>query len=769
MIEKVVAIKNVGRFRSYVARGDVSFRKLTLIYASNGLGKSTLCAILRSMQSGQDKLVIERETLPVEPTSPPYVHICLDGNSYKFTDSKWNRIHPDLEIFDSTFVTENIYSGDHVGHVHKQRLYRVIVGKKGVGLITKIENLKEQIRQAGINEKDRKAVVEGCIPSGVTVEEYLQWERVADIEEQIRRKGEELERCQRSITQLTEIQSNKVLAEIRLPSLPQNFQETLNKKLEDIEVAAEAKVRDQITKHSMGQHGETWLSQGYGYIKEDMCPFCGQNIDANDLVNAYKSHFDTAYNNLKKEVNELASLINSEMGENSIYRRIRDVVSENEKLSGFWKQFSEISLSEISFQDVQDEYANLRNLCLELISKKQGNLLEQAGLDPKLNAVLREEENLREVINHYNDSVRQCNERIATLKTATRSEGDISDLQRELRLLEANKRRFDMEVSNACSDYENASNDKRNLEKDLERARKDLDIYSEETLRLSQESINGYLDLFNTGFRIVRVRSGYAGTTPSCQYCLEINDITIDLGDSKTRKAVPNFKNTLSSGDKSALAFAFFLAALKRDEEANRKIVVLDDPFTSLDQFRFNCTKELIWEIFSHAKQVIVLSHHRDFLKLLLDDELARNSNPKTLQLLREVDTTMIHDWNTAAEFETEFMRNHSVLLKFHRSGRGDPIEVVKCIRPLLEGYLMHLLPKHYDESRQLGEVINKVLDADLSSDLYNLPDIVEEVKAINNYSKKDHHFQSRNSSATTDRAELEGYVKRTLKLFGSA
>ena len=49
MLEKIVQIKNIGRFRDYAASGDVTFRKLTLVYAENGRGKTTLCVILRSL------------------------------------------------------------------------------------------------------------------------------------------------------------------------------------------------------------------------------------------------------------------------------------------------------------------------------------------------------------------------------------------------------------------------------------------------------------------------------------------------------------------------------------------------------------------------------------------------------------------------------------------------------------------------------------------------------------------------------------------------
>lgn len=52
-LKKVVSIQNVGRFHNAIVAGDVEFRKFTLIYGENGRGKTTLCAILRSLQSGK--------------------------------------------------------------------------------------------------------------------------------------------------------------------------------------------------------------------------------------------------------------------------------------------------------------------------------------------------------------------------------------------------------------------------------------------------------------------------------------------------------------------------------------------------------------------------------------------------------------------------------------------------------------------------------------------------------------------------------------------
>jgi hypothetical protein len=39
MLEKIVRINGIGRFRDYRASGDVTFRKLTLVYAETLLSK----------------------------------------------------------------------------------------------------------------------------------------------------------------------------------------------------------------------------------------------------------------------------------------------------------------------------------------------------------------------------------------------------------------------------------------------------------------------------------------------------------------------------------------------------------------------------------------------------------------------------------------------------------------------------------------------------------------------------------------------------------
>ena len=91
----------------------------------------------------------------------------------------------------------------------------------------------------------------------------------------------------------------------------------------------------------------------------------------------------------------------------------------------------------------------------------------------------------------------------------------------------------------------------------------------------------------------------------------------------------PCFKNTLSEGDKSTLAFAFFMAALEKMPELDKQIIVFDDPLSSLDETRREATARLLLALSPNVNQLDVFTHKRDFLYMLCD----KMPDNKTLQV----------------------------------------------------------------------------------------------------------------------------------------
>ncbi len=170
MIRKFISIKNVGRFLSYCASKDVELKRYSLIFAENGRGKTTLCAILRSLQTGNAAVVKGRTTLGV--SDPAEIKILLAGGSTAtFANGAWNTTVPNLAIFDSTFVAENVYSGDAVELDHKRKLFGFIVGKQGADLARRIEELDTASRDKSSEIRDRRAAVQ-ALAQGLTPEVF---------------------------------------------------------------------------------------------------------------------------------------------------------------------------------------------------------------------------------------------------------------------------------------------------------------------------------------------------------------------------------------------------------------------------------------------------------------------------------------------------------------------------------------------------------------------------------------------------------------------
>ncbi len=763
MLEKFISIKNIGRFHNCCPPGDVTFRKLTLLFAENGRGKTTLCAILRSLQTGQPEFISERRTLG--ETGLASVQMRLDGNTYSYGADGWSAIHSDIAIFDSVFVHDNVYAGDYVEHEHKKNLYRLIIGVQGVQLARQIEELNSRIRDANIDIKTKTDAISKMLPNGTTLEKYLAWHPIEDIETVIQQKKTEIASRERALGKAAEIQSKGLLATISLPAFPPDFLPILSKQLADIIADAETRVRQQIDAHNMGNQGETWLSQGLGFVASDKCPFCGQGIKDNKLIAAYRSHFNAAYTRLKREVAQLSQRISNAIGEASL-NTLQQTLSGNLTLIEFWKQFAEIAVPPFDFGNVRTKYASLRELALALAQSKQLSPTEPVTPGEDFEITLQGVTLLQASVEAYNAAVNTENTLINEQKTAVQRGTDITVMKRELADIEAMKTRFEPEIVQACNDYKDAVNAKKSLERQKQKAKEQLDLHCQQILQTYQSSINAYLDQFNADFRITNSQHQYTGGTPSSYYQIEINNNTVDLGDSRTQTGTPCFKTTLSSGDRSALALAFFLAAMEQDTGVGNKIVVLDDPFTSQDRFRRTCTQQLIRQLAGKAQQVIVLSHDPNFLRLLWEGYLSNDI--KVLQLCRTGDNTVIGEWDIEAETQSTYLKDYSALLDFYRERKGTALNVVRSIRPFIEGMLRSHFPGRFQQNEWLGDFIGKIRKATSVDGLAHAQTDLAEIEAINEYSKKYHHEQNSNADfEPLSEDELHGFVKRTLRLVG--
>jgi wobble nucleotide-excising tRNase len=210
----------------------------------------------------------------------------------------------------------------------------------------------------------------------------------------------------------------------------------------------------------------------------------------------------------------------------------------------------------------------------------------------------------------------------------------------------------------------------------------------------------------------------------------------------------------------------FFLSKLEQDQNLSNKIIVFDDPVSSLDGPRRIFTQQQIIKIGQHCRQVILLTHDLSFARLVFYN--FRN-NKCTLQILRKGTYSILDKWDLESATRSVYFKNYFSISDYLEQGPRDDNhmrDVVRCIRPLLEGYLRTKFPKEFKPEEWLGDFLKKVRSSKNGEPLFAIKDKLPEISEINDYSKKYHHDQNpgADSEPITD-TELKAFAKRTIKV----
>lgn len=738
MLKKIISIRNVGKFADYQYEGDLELRKLNIIYADNGQGKTTLATILRSLKLGEGSLIEGRRTLGT--SGEPEVNLLLDDSTLAFKDGKWETDLPDLEIFDSTFIAENVYSGGYVGHEHKRDLYRFVIGAKGVSLRKKVDHLdgKNRAKATKIGEKENE--IKTYISDSVKVSDFL--ELLRPPQGAITEKEKEI----RALETAEEIAEKSALDRISLPSIPWiELEELLVKSITSISKEAEQRVREHVA-CCMDKDGESWIESGLDYIKDSSCPFCGQSLAGNELIEAYQAYFGAAYQHLKEEIEDLLENIRSLLSEDEILSLQRRIGANNELIE-FWNDHVQASYPEIEFEAIQEAWQNVRKLLVESLEHKAAAPLELMASSEALEAAIEAYDSMSKAADDYNQTLSKANELIEAKKEETK-EGDLSQAGKELDDLKHQQSRHKPEVDRLCKEYKELCEEKKTLESEKQQAKDKLDEYADEVIEAYETSTNEHLHKCGAEVGIIELDRNYLGGKPRIEYRLQVDGEAVDLGKADTPADEPSFKNTFGSGDQSALAFSFFIARLKQypDSELQDKIVVLDDPASSLDAQRKTYTcHQVIW-LARHCEQVIVLTHNAHFARQIWD--CAKGMAPRTLWVKRKGNYSVIENLDIVEKTQGEYFKNYSDISEYLEEGPEDDSHmraVARCIRPLLEYYLRVRFPKEFKANEWLGSFVEKLSKAEKCDALYSFKPRLEELSEINDYSSKYHHGQNPN------------------------
>jgi wobble nucleotide-excising tRNase len=458
----------------------------------------------------------------------------------------------------------------------------------------------------------------------------------------------------------------------------------------------------------------------------------------------------------------LTGSIGSLFGEGAI-ARLETVAVQNRSGAEFWTTYCEIDqAAQMLPAELNAVVGELREAALALVGKKAGAPLEAVKADAALTKGLAKYKRLKEAVAIVNAAIKASNTLIASKKTATGAV-DLKTAEAELVRLKAVKARHAPAVAALCDGHAKLVKEKELIDKRKDKARKALDDHTKSVVKPYEGRINDFLDAFNAGFSITETKHGYPGGVASSSYQLLINNMPVDIGDGKTPIDQPSFKNTLSSGDRTTLALAFFLAHLERDPAAADTIVVFDDPFNSQDSFRRRQTVHEIMKAAQSCLQTVVLSHDATFLKQLWDKAPPADRVCVGITDHRSLGSKIsVMDLDKATQGRTA--TDIDDLQTYVTNGSGAVIDIVRKMRVVLETFCRTTYPSSFGPNEWLGEMVGKIRAGGATHPAQALYD---ELDQINDYTSQYHHGEDM-EDATPDQidpTELTGFARRTLRI----
>lgn len=604
MIKRIQNITSIGKFADCKVPG-CEFGPTTIIFGYNTQGKSTLTAIFRSLQSGNNDILIGRKTFDATKDKLVEFDVETDSKSnekYIFQSDKWNKKYDDILIFDSKFVAENVFEGETISFDQQKNLNTIIIGKKGQDLNAEIialqaegERFTELKRELNkefsrhITTTDSKAFC--LLPVDGTIDQ-----KIRDKQKEI-----DFEKDKDAIKTAVESYIKK------FTGIKFDLRDTLAKTLD----AKQDEIEEHIKNHFVKQeNAENFLSDGVDYLKTKAgvenrsCVFCGQElgVDAEKLIATYSAYFKGGYATLQKEMQEAIEYFTTLNLEAGLSKISVDLTAKG----------IDIGLTEAKVTELAGLKKDLEK---ELVKKTDLNYKINFASFDALNTTIT---SFKEAL----EDIKVTRLDIPSVKTAALLETELA----KLKLL---KKRQETKWADFCTELTSIETESEKVKVKREAKRAELEEHSAKIFDEHKDTINTLCSELGADFEIADFKplKKLVGKDERI-FTLKFfgaHKVSIDGTDDKK----PTFKNTLSESDRRLLAFAFFLSLLKHDASLDSKIIIFDDPMTSFDYERKRKTIHHITDISStivavdgsktvlYPRQKIVLTHEHGFAREL--------------------------------------------------------------------------------------------------------------------------------------------------------
>lgn len=752
MIESIKCIKNLGPFKSIE---NVRLAKTTLIFAENGRGKTMLSEAFRSLATAKPDLVAGRKRLGADGVPVIVLEQSDGGQVLHWKPGGWQGGRPKMAVFNDGFVEANVYSGLEVTAAHRQGLHSVVVGEEGVRMAKAYADAQERAEDALKETTKASEKIKAAVRGVDDVDRFCDEPVPRDIDEQIKDNERQIVLA----TKASEIEKRPELSQLDPPELRvDELRELLRHGIS--QVTGEAVNRVKAHLDCLWERGEAWVNEGWIQAGRDGdCPYCGQPLSASTLVNEYAEYFEDAYTSFKERI----ATFRTRFGADNSEDRRRGFEKRAKMLADLRKDWVKDGLEaetglKFKSSEIVENWQSFAAGASRALTQKAAAPLDLADLDDETENALRQLDRALAAVASENRHIPELNAKLRALKQSV-DRLDLKELKKESVRLGCLKRRSAEEVEIACRRYIDSRNERKQAKVESDRLNRELVNYRKSIFQRYGDAVNRYLCEFGTGFKLAELIGTSRRGGGSSQYEISINGHGVEVASQSPPEGGPSFKNTLSGGDRTSLALAFFFASLERREDIKETIVVIDDPLSSLDYSRWQATATMMQRLERKGvRQLVVLSHDRSFLCRV--ERLLKEDSRCHLQIRSEGGSSEVLRWDVSeaclAEYESRALR----LRRFCDGGVYNRSEIMMDIRIHIETFLLISIPGQYNRLQSMSKFLSRCREAIKDGDEILSEGRTQDLSEIVGYVDPEMHPDPFRS--TTDR-ELLRWAQRAL------
>ncbi|WQX90833.1 AAA family ATPase [Helicobacter pylori] len=697
--ENKINIKKIKSFKAFCGLDAIEmgeFEHYNIIFGNNGCGKTSLTRAFELLIL-KNKHIEKYRTISADKS--PSIEFECEDRSYKIEPNSDIRVPPfKVEIYNSDFLHNNAPLNSEFG-LKKLDDGTIILESSVLGEETKEINQLKDCR--GKVEKRQKEI--GDENSAETL--------IAKQESEIKKYNEEIKKIREKVTSRTiQITPNEIginnfykvskdkfkYQEDVLTKLEKDFNEldeaikkfddlketklpkddqTIKDKLESLfsfDIDKEAgQVSEKIKEH-ISKVGREFIEKGMKLQKEmldNACPFCTQKI-TNNIIQAYTSYFNKSIEQFNQDSLEISGTLKNILNQ----WNIKEILQSFERFEPFMEDFLKEKKSlENALEQIKDSLEELQ----KEVDKKEGAKNEEKfqEIGKKL---LEIQENIQQCVGETGKILNQKKEqkkKLEKLKTKLK----------EARIKKAKHDSYDWQKSKEEAERKLLVLDRghKRLKCLLEKIDNKLKELNDQK-RPDIEIINNYLKVLNL-----------PKYSLNKDYRIVLNSDALENSEARM---------ILSDGEKTTLAFAYFLVRLKsfyKKEDLKNLVVVIDDPISSLDEQRIYNTSDIVAKINQELvgealkdedkAQVFVLTHNHTFMARLIN---MVGKNARYFQLERHQNQLKIVCKNkVVGYFDTFYLLLFKEVYAFAKKEKvqdnfNEAINYGNKVRVLLESFL---------------------------------------------------------------------------------